>query len=238
LIKPRNIVGDLLLKTILVQVLAMLIGINLPCVATDFQMAGFENIKAKNYAKALVCFDTALKEHPHSWQILQTIGNCHMELGQYDKAIADFQKSIEAGGLHAIQCINIAAIYQRLGDTKKALSWLKLACSVDPTQAADPTIQASLIKLQDPENNPTGSPSAQDYRAPSFKGWPKEAMPIKIYARKNIQIPGFHAPFVEILRDSLDQWCKATGDVISYKFVDAAESANVWRQVFFPVATV
>ena len=225
--QAQNNIVQLSSKAVLISILAVIIGKSLPCDAADLQMEGFQFVKAKNYAKALACFETALKEHPNSWQMLQTIGNCHMELGQYDKAIAYFQKSIEAGGLHATQCINVAAVYQRLGDTKKALSWLKLACSVDPAQAADPTVQASLLKLQDPQNNPTGSLTAADYMVSSFKGWPKEAMPIKIYARKNFQIPGFHAPFVETLRDCLDQWCKATGNAISYKFVDTAESANV-----------
>jgi hypothetical protein len=197
--------------------------------AADPQLEGFAHIKAKNFSKALECFNAALRERRNSWQILQSVGNCHMELGHYDTAIIYFQKSIEAGGLHASQCKNMSAVYQRLGQSKKALSWLKLACSVDPAQAADPSVQAAISKLEDPTNNPTGSLTATDYLSSlvSFKGWPKDAMPLRVYVRQNIQIPDFHAAFIEIMRDSLDQWCKATGNVVSYKFVNSADSANL-----------
>jgi tetratricopeptide (TPR) repeat protein len=86
-----------------------------PSYAADFQTEGFENVKAKNYAKALDCFTAASKEQPKNWQILQSIGNCHMRLGQNDAAISDLQKSIEAGGLHASQCTIMAAALEGQG---------------------------------------------------------------------------------------------------------------------------
>lgn len=199
------------------------------CIAADLQMEGFEYVKNKNYPKALECFNAALKEHPTSWAVMQSIGSCHLELGQYDKAIAILQKSIEVGGLHGSQCKNMAAIYQRLGQPKKALSWLRLACSVDPTQSADPNVQAAISKLQDPANNPSGSLTASDYSASlvSFKGWHKESMPLKVYVRKNIQIPGFYEEFVSLIQESFDQWSKATNGALSYQFVSSPEAANV-----------
>jgi predicted Zn-dependent protease len=83
------------------------------------------------------------------------------------------------------------------------------------------------MRLQDPQNNPTGSPAAPDYMAPLFKGWQQDAMPIRVFVRPNIQMPGFQDAFVEIVRDSLNQWCKATGNTVSYKLVNSAEAANV-----------
>src|SRR5579885_2022021 len=202
-----------------------------PCSASsaDLQLEGFEYVKAKNFAKALECFNGALKEHPNSWAIMQSIGNCQMELGRYDAAIANLQKSIESGGLQASQCISMAAVYQRKGDAKKALNWLKLACSCEPSKASDPGIQAAMTRLLDPANNPTGSPTTPDYCSSlvSFKGWPQKAMPIKVYLRPNPQISGFFSVFSETIKDSLGQWRNATGNTISYKFVDSPESANL-----------
>jgi tetratricopeptide (TPR) repeat protein len=197
--------------------------------AGDLQLQGFNYVKAKNFPKALECFNAALKEHPSSWVIMQSVGCCHMELGQYDQAIACFKKSIEIGGLHASQCNNMGALYQRLGQATKALNWLNLACRVDPSIATDPAIQAAIVKLRDPANNPTGSLTAPDYLASlmSFKGWRKEAMPLRVYVRKNIQIPEFYVEFMSIVRDSLNQWCAATGGSVSYKFASTAETANV-----------
>jgi hypothetical protein len=199
------------------------------CVAADSQVEAFQYLRVKNFQKALLAFTEAQKEHPTSWMLMQNIGNCYMELGQYDKAIALFQKSIESGGLHASQCKNMAAVYQRLGQPKKALSWLKVACSVDAALSADPSVQATISKLQDPANNPSGSLAASDYLSSlvSFKGWRKESMPLKVYVRKNVQIPGFYEEFSSIVRDSFDQWCAATGGAVSYKFVSTPDSASV-----------
>ncbi len=202
-----------------------------PCIAADFQLEGFGYIKAKNYAKAIECFNSALKDSPKSWQILQSIGNCYMELGHYDTAIAYFQKSIEAGGLHAIQCNNMAAVYQRLGQADKALSWLKLGCGVDPTMAADPATQAAISKLRDPANNPKGSLNSPDYLSSlvSVTKWANNAMPFKVYVRQNPQIPSFYRPFTEMVHDSMEEWCNASGNAFSYRFVDNADSANlIW----------
>jgi Tfp pilus assembly protein PilF len=196
--------------------------------AADSQLS-FQYLQQRNYPKALECFNAALKEHPGSWQTMQNIGNCQMELGHYDRAIASFQKSIEVGGLHAGQCVNLAAVYQRSGQPKQALNWLKLACSIDPAKASDPTLQANISKLQDPMNNPNGSLTAPDYLSSmvSFKGWHKESMPLKVYVRKNIQLPQFYESFVAIVRDSFDQWCASTPGAISYKLVNSPELANI-----------
>lgn len=199
------------------------------CIAADSQTEGFEYVRNKNFLEALECFNMALKKRPNSWAIMQSVGNCHLELGQYDKAIAILQKSIEVGGLHASQCKNMAAIYQRLGQPKKALSWLKLACSVDPRQVADPNVQAAISKLQDPANNPCGSLTASDYSFSliSFKGWRKESMPLKVYVRKNVQIQDFCDEFSGLIRESFDQWSKATNGTVSYQFVSSPDAANV-----------
>ena len=212
-------------------ILAMFVACSSPplAVAADLQLEGFRYVQEKDYAKALDCFNAALKERPNSWVIMESVGSCHMELGHYDTAIADFQKSIEIGGLHADQCNNMAAVYQRLGEPKKALNWLKLVCSLDRANATDPAILAAISKLQDPANNPTGSLTSSDYLSAlvSFKGWHKDDMPLKVYVRKNIQVPEFYEQFVSIVRDSFDQWGAAAGGAVSYKFVSTADSANV-----------
>jgi hypothetical protein len=197
--------------------------------AADAQSEGFHYVETRNFSKALDCFNRALNEKPNSWQILQSIGSCHSELGHDDLAISYFLRSIEVGGYHSSQCVNLARVYQRLGDNGRALLWLKQASLLDPSIASDPGMQATLKKLRDPANNPIGSPDASDYLKglDSFKGWPKEVMPLKVYVRRNYQLPAFHTEFVEVVRDSLDQWCKASGGAIGYKFVDDRELANI-----------
>jgi len=63
----------------------------------DMQLQGFSYIKANNYSKALDCFNAALKEHPTSWLIMQSVGCCHMELGHYNNAIDQRQYVLPLG---------------------------------------------------------------------------------------------------------------------------------------------
>ncbi|HEY9718734.1 MAG TPA: tetratricopeptide repeat protein [Trichormus sp.] len=198
-------------------------------VAFDQQQEGFKYIERKNFPEALACFNAALTEHPNSWQILQNIGNCQMHLGQYKEAVSSVQKSIGLGGLHSTQCTIMAASLEGLGQPKQALNWLNLACSVDPAQAANPGMQAAIRRLHDPAITPAGSPNAPDYVSGlvSVNKWRKEDMPLKVYVRSNYQIPSFYREFGTIVKDSLDQWCKATAGVVSYKFVNNRESANL-----------
>ncbi|MCC7528323.1 MAG: matrixin family metalloprotease [Candidatus Melainabacteria bacterium] len=197
--------------------------------AVDKQVEAFSHLKIRNFSKALDCFSAALKQHPKSWMLMQSIGNCHMELGHYDAAISELQKSIEVGGLHASQCNNLAAVYQRLGQPKKALSWLRLACSLDPQKTSDPMMVAAIKKLEDPVNNPTGSTTAPDYCASlvSIRSWRKNDLPLKVYIRRNPQIPAFYEEYASVVKDSLHQWCAATEGAVSYKIVDTKEAANL-----------
>ena len=215
---------------IAIMILAFLVAAQqLALAATDWQSEGANNLKKRDFSNALICFNAALKEDPKSWQILQSIGNCHMQLGQYETAVTDLQKSIEVGGLHSSQCTIMAAALEGLAQPKKALHWLELACSVEPAQVMNPGMQALISRLKDPAINPTGSPDAADYLSGlvSVSKWRKEDLPLRVYVRKNIQIPEFHETYVQIVRGSLDQWCRATDNVVSYKFVNDKDSANV-----------
>jgi hypothetical protein len=137
--------------------------------------------------------------------------------------------SIDQGGLHPTQCVNLSAVYEKLGDNDKALSWLNAACTLDPQGSTDPAIQAAISKLQNRDQYPSGSPNAPDYVSSlvSIRKWHKDAIPIKVYVRKNIQIPEFYEQFASIVRDSLDQWCAASGGALAYKLVNTKDAANV-----------
>jgi hypothetical protein len=196
----------------------------------DPQIAGLIYVRAKNFAKALDCFNAALKEHPNSWQILQNIGNCKMELGQTDAAIEYLEKSVRQGGLHHVsQCMSLAAAYQKAGKNSKVWEWLDMACQIDPATAGDPQVKATMKRLTYAIDHPSGSPNSADYLADIFKidKWDKESMPLKAYVMPNLKLAGFHVNFTEMVRNAMDQWCQATGGAVSYKFVDSEHVANV-----------
>lgn len=208
--------------------------------ANDPEIDGRVNFDGGDYFKALQSFNNSLKQRPRDWHTLQSIANCHLRLGQNEAAIRYLQRSIEIGGLHASQCTIMAAALEGLGQPNKALSWLRLACSVDPAQAQNPGMKAAIKRLEEEKSNPSGSPDAPDYffqprtlakeelfGAVYFKGWPQRAMPLRIYVRRNVQIPNFYESFVDIVRDSLGQWCEASGKAISYKLLKNRDSADI-----------
>lgn len=194
-----------------------------------YQADGIKFLQAHDYANALKNFAAATREHSDSWQTWLNIGVCHLRIGDYNATISDLQKSIKLGGLHLAQCITMSGAYEGLGDPQKALSWLDLACKVEPQQADNPAIQAKMAALRDPMGTPTGKPDAPDYLGGlvSIQKWHVADFPIKVFVRKNIQLPGFYEQFDQMVQDALNQWCKATDNVVKYKLVNDKESANV-----------
>jgi tetratricopeptide (TPR) repeat protein len=216
------------LRTFVILIICSILAL-VPASAADLQSEGAQYFRARDFAKALDCFNAALKQQPNDWKVMQSIASCHNRLGHFDTAVGNLQKSIEVGGLHASQCTIMAGALEGLGQPKQALHWLQLACSLEPAQAMNPTMQAAIRRLKDPLINPSGSPSASDYMdgLVSVYKWRKNEMPIKVYVRKNYQLPGFYDQFVTIVRDSVDQWCDATKRSVTYIFVNALDSANL-----------
>jgi hypothetical protein len=92
-------------------------------------------------------------------------------------------------------------------------------------------MQAAIRRLEDPLINPGGSPSSQDYLSGlvDVNKWRKQDMPIKVYIRKNIQVPAFYATFVDVVQEAMNQWCRASGGAVSYKIEQTQETASlVW----------
>jgi tetratricopeptide (TPR) repeat protein len=197
--------------------------------AGDLNSDGEQYFNGGNFARARECFNQCLKQNPNDWQALQSIASCDNRLGEFKNAIEILRKSIETGGLHSSQCTIMAGSLEELGQPKQALSWLKLACAIDPTQATNPGMQAAINRLESPEINPLGSPKDKNYlySLQNAKKWRAKSFPLKVYVRQNIQIPGFFDSFKKIIKESMDQWCQATGGVVSYKLVDSYQNADI-----------
>lgn len=85
-----------------------------------YQTEGINLLQVKDYAGALQKFEAALKEHS-SWQMFHSVAVCHSHLWEYSKVVTDEQKSMEAGGIHANQCITMAGALEGLGKPKSKL---------------------------------------------------------------------------------------------------------------------
>lgn len=200
----------------------------LPILADEPQMDGLRFVKEGKFAAALHCFKAALRDHPDSWQILQSIGNCQSELGDHESAVESLRQSIDTGGLHFDQCINLAAAYEKRGEFRAAISWLELACFVDPVQARRKQMSRTIAHLQS-QNDSQVRPDATDSKTElkAAARWKSNSMPLRVFVQRDDQLPSFHKAFREIAERALNQWCVASNGKVSYKFVEAADAADI-----------
>jgi tetratricopeptide (TPR) repeat protein len=64
----------------------------LAATAADYYQAGLKLYTAQDYSHALPYLSAALKLEPNNSQALQVRGYCYYSLGQYQEALADYQK--------------------------------------------------------------------------------------------------------------------------------------------------
>lgn len=78
----------------LVAVLFLASSAALAATAVDYYNAGLQFYTAKNYAQAIQYFTAALNMDPNNAGALQSRGNCYYQQGDYQNALADYQKTL------------------------------------------------------------------------------------------------------------------------------------------------
>jgi tetratricopeptide (TPR) repeat protein len=75
-------------------------------------------------------FHSTLRYHPSNARLHLNLGNTYMEKGKVDKAIEEYQKSLEINSRYAVAYGNIGSAYLRKGDPSKGEAYLKKAVSL------------------------------------------------------------------------------------------------------------
>lgn len=200
-----------------------------PCFAYDMLAKGFAFVQARDFRKAIGCFEKASKDSPNDPTPTMFIGNCYNELGQYPKAIEYYKMVLKKTKVNAVIAGNLSDTYQKMGQNDAALRWLKVACALDPSIAKDQKTRALIRKLQDPLSNPLSSLADLDYLSGLKEShiWSPASMPIKVYVVQNPKLPNVSSALTKALSAALDQWCGASGGAITYKIVDSKACANI-----------
>ncbi len=84
----------------------------------------------KTAQRALQLFQTALQLSPNDFTLLDQIGLLQQRLGRMDEAQAAFERSIEINAEHSIPYQQLASIWSRRGDRKKAAYYAHLATGI------------------------------------------------------------------------------------------------------------
>ncbi|HEA64656.1 MAG TPA: tetratricopeptide repeat protein [Candidatus Aminicenantes bacterium] len=100
----------------------------------------------EKYAEAVVKYEEFLEKNPSIRQILNNIGNCYQEMGEYEKAIAAFNKfldwikeekgSLEGNENAARTLASIGGAYMKQGDLEKGSEYFKQSLDVLPADEA------------------------------------------------------------------------------------------------------
>ena len=79
------------------------------------------------------------------------LGSIYDELGQKEKAIANFKQGIETDPKYTMLYYNLAITYVRMGNTKEAMSYVIQSLKLNPMHASSHRLYAMLSKIN-PQN--------------------------------------------------------------------------------------
>lgn len=101
---------------------------------------GNQLYRQKKYAEAVVVFKEFLEKNPSVYQVIINIGNCYREMGEYDKAIAEYIKvldrlnidkdSFEGDEIAARALVSISEAHIKQGNLEIAREYLMQAVEI------------------------------------------------------------------------------------------------------------
>lgn len=111
--------------------------------------------KAKNYAEALTNFKQFIEKNPEFYQARINIGNCHLMLKQYDKAVPQFLevvKGVEKDEKAKDKKKVIASAYSSIGEAYMARNMYDKAAeyytkSMDVSPPTDPAVAFNVAEI-------------------------------------------------------------------------------------------
>jgi len=66
-----------------------------------------------------------------------------------------------------------------------------------------------------------------DIATDGLYNWPREKLPIKVFIEPGEELPGYRANFPDVLRQSFDDWMRASGNRLTWVQVDQSQSADI-----------
>ncbi|HQJ08446.1 MAG TPA: tetratricopeptide repeat protein [Deltaproteobacteria bacterium] len=111
----------------------------------DYLKAGERLFKAKDYDNALLVYTKAMHYFKKDVRLLNNIGNVFLAEGQTKKAIHYFKQANKTSKNYVEPVYNLACAYAKLGNRSEALTYLEMACSMNPEArrwaSEDPDLQ-------------------------------------------------------------------------------------------------
>lgn len=194
--------------------------------------------KQNNEAKALL--DQAAALWPDMPHLHYYCGFACQGLGEYDRAIKEFQQAIQSDPSRFDCMVNIATCYQLMGQPGNSAQWFEKYLQAKPNASNAEQIRTmikALKKQPDRAAAPGAAGSDNDYLANisingTYRRWSLNRMPLKIYISPGLdgngrRVNGFRDQYGYDLCEALNQWVSATQGRISYTVEPNIQQADI-----------
>lgn len=193
---------------------------------------------------AIVLLERAIKLDPNITEAHEMLGMALARIGKTDQATDEMRIAIVTGSdMKAIASrLNLASVYQANGDTQDAIDAYRKILNDCPNIKVSKAIE-DRVKLLEREMKrrhqarveAAGSGrdlfSTTEYvvnvTGNGRKRWPASAMPIRVYVYPGEGLSGWRSEYNQILRDSFDEWEKASNGKIRFKFQNIPHDADI-----------
>jgi cytochrome c-type biogenesis protein CcmH/NrfG len=110
---------------------------------------GNDYFDTKQRQKAIDAYARALELSPNNPDVLTDQGVMYRELGQFDKAVANFKKASQIDPRHAQSSYNLGVVYAYdLKDREKAIAAWRHVVEIDPRSQQAAQAQQAIADLQ------------------------------------------------------------------------------------------
>ncbi len=206
--------------------------------ACDLLIQGAQFLKAKKPFQARPLIEKAAMLWPESPHIHYNLGCCYMEIGEFPKAIAEFQYTLQVEPKLSDCIANIASCYQLMGRPRDAIVWFQGYLHQHPRAPDADQVQGMIGALErqaskqiesDPQDTdylPSISPQGRMQR------WQMDRLPIKVFIsngkdEEGNDVRGFHENYNMLLLEAFNTWVRASNNHLSYTLVTEATQADI-----------
>lgn len=163
---------------------------------------------------------------PDSAPIHCNLGLAYQELGDLDRALAQYTEALKIDKDMPEAILNSAACYQSLGQTTLAVSSYEEYLRKFPTAPDVPVVLDSIQALKNLRPETDGVLPDYFTNLTERSRWPK-GQNLQVFINKAPGISGFRDTFPGFLIQAFDAWMKSLGDKLSFTLVADKDSADI-----------
>jgi tetratricopeptide (TPR) repeat protein len=195
-------------------------------------------MRANRPFRARPLLEDAVKLWNQSPYLHFTMAICYTEIGEFSKAIPEYETALRLNPRLTDCFNNIASCYQLMGKPNEAISWFEGYLRHNPNGPESANVRGMIAALRkQAAHQVIANPHAPDYLecimpAGRLERWPRNRLPIKVFISAGTDeqgqpVTGFREYFNDMIVDAFDKWAKASDNKLSFNIVDDASVADI-----------